>query len=36
MIGGESPRAALDDLQIHHADRDFDPFEANLGLRVVR
>jgi predicted nucleic acid-binding protein len=29
-------RCILDDLQLLHADRDFDPFEAHLGLRVVR
>jgi predicted nucleic acid-binding protein len=29
-------RCIVDDLQLLHADRDFDPFEEHLGLRVVR
>ena len=28
--------AIANDMVLHHNDRDFDPFEAHLGLRVVR
>jgi predicted nucleic acid-binding protein len=29
-------RCLLDDMELLHCDRDFDPFERHLGLRVVR